>query len=85
MAETVRIEPATHAALAEIARAKHLSLTEALSRVVEAYRREMLIQALDEDYAALRADPEAWREELQERELWDPTNLDGLEDEPPAK
>ena len=30
-------------------------------------------------YARLRADPEAWRAELQERALWDNTLMDGLD------
>ena len=81
MAETIRIEPAAHAALAEIARAKHLSLVEALSRAVEAYRREVFLEGLAEDYAALRKDEKHWAAEQAERKAWDRTNMDGLENE----
>ena len=81
MAETVRIDPAAHAALAEIARAKQLSLTEALSHAVESYRRELFLEGLASDFATLRADDKAWAAEQVEREAWDTTNGDGLEDE----
>jgi len=81
MAETVRIDPAAHAALAEIARAKQLSLTEALSQAVESYRRELFLEGLASDFAALRADVDAWADEQVEREAWDITSGDGLEDE----
>ncbi len=81
MAGTVRIDPLSHSALTEIARAKHITLTEALARAVESYRREILIQAMDADYAALRADPAAWAEEQAERALLDTTSADGLSDE----
>lgn len=81
MAETVRIDPASHAALSEIARAKHIPLSEALARAVEAYRREWMIQAMDADYAALRAEPNAWAEEQSERASWETTSADGLQDE----
>ncbi len=81
MAEAVRIDAASHAALAEIARAKHIPLTEALARAVESYRREMLIQAMDADYASLREDPAAWAEEHAERRAWETTSADGLTDE----
>lgn len=81
MAATVRIDPAAHAALTEIARAKSITLTEALSQAVQSYRREMMIAAMDADYAALRADPKAWAAELEERSAWDSTNTDGLVDE----
>lgn len=31
------------------------------------------------DSAALKADPEAWAEELAERKLWEATLMDGLD------
>jgi hypothetical protein len=81
MAETVRIDPAAHAALAEIARANHLSLTEALSRAIEAYRRDEFFTGLANDFIALRADAAQWAQEKADREAWDVTNTDGLADE----
>lgn len=82
MAATVRVDPAAHAALAEIARTKHLSLTEALSRAVAAYRREVFLEGVASDYAALRLDPKAWAAEMVERTAWEATTADGLQDEP---
>jgi hypothetical protein len=81
LAETVRIDPASHAALAEIARAKHIPLTEALSRAVETYRREVFLDGLAGDFAALRSDDAAWAGERAERATWEITNADGLENE----
>jgi hypothetical protein len=81
MAETARIDPAAHAALAEIARAKHVSLTEALSRAVEAYRRDLFLDGVANDFMSLRENGGAWADELAERAAWDTTSLDGLDDE----
>lgn len=81
MAGRVRIDPAAHAALAEIARAKHIPLREALARAVESYRREVFLEAMSEGYAALRADPKMWAKEEAERALWETTSADGLEGE----
>jgi hypothetical protein len=81
MAETIRIDPASHAALSEIARAKRIALSEALARAVESYRRELMLQAMAADYADLRSNPEAWANERAERAAWDKTIADGLEDE----
>jgi hypothetical protein len=81
MAETVRIDPRAHAALAKIAKAKRISLTEALARAVESYRREVMVRAAAADYAELRADPKAWAAELAERAAWETTSADGLPDE----
>ena len=60
-----------------------------IDQAVEAYRRRRFLEAANEEYARLRADPTAWGEELEERRLWDSTLLDALEsdewsDGPPA-
>lgn len=41
-------------------------------------RHQRMLEEADRADAALRADPDAWREELAERAVWDVTNLDGL-------
>ena len=81
MAETVRIDPISHASLAEIARAKRIPLSEALARAVETYRRQVFFEAMSAGYASLRAAPKAWAEEEADRAAWETTNADGLENE----
>jgi hypothetical protein len=44
-----------------------------LDEAIEQYRRDRFFRALDEGYAQLQADPQAWQEELDERRLWDST------------
>ena len=89
MAETVRIDPKTHAKLAALARAKRLPLTEVVARAVDAYDRSVQLAQFNADYAAMRVDPKAWQLESDERDAWDNTNLDNLndgdEEEEPAK
>jgi len=81
MAETVRIDPAAHTALTEIAKAKHIPLAEALRRAVELLRREVFFEQMNAGYAAMHADSEAWAEEQREAEAWDATSGDGLDPE----
>jgi hypothetical protein len=81
MAQTVRIEPEAHSILTELARATHSTLTETLSQAIIAYRREVFLRGLADDYAALRADPGHWADERDERRDWDLTSADGLETE----
>ena len=82
MAATIRVAPAAHAALSEIARTKCLSLTETLSRAVAAYHREVFLEGVTHDFEALRRDPAAWAEEISERTAWDSAADDGLRGEP---
>jgi hypothetical protein len=80
MADTVRIDPAAHAILSELARTEHRSLTETLSRAVEEYRRKAFLERLNSDFLTLKADAKAWATEQTEREAWETTGGDGLDE-----
>ncbi|MBU0606699.1 MAG: toxin-antitoxin system protein [Armatimonadetes bacterium] len=79
---TVRISQSTHERLRNLAEETGLSLTATLDQAVECYRRKVFFDGLDAEYAALQADPVAWQEYLREREEWDATLRDDLEDDP---
>jgi hypothetical protein len=78
---TVGISRTAHATLCELAALSHEPMTVVLDKAIEAYRRQRLIEEVNASFAALRADPEAWREEQQDRAAWDATLGDGLEAE----
>lgn len=79
---TVRVSRQTHTVLGELAKESGLSIQEVLAQAVEAYRRQQWLAAANAEYAALRANPDAWAEEEAERRLWDATLMDGLEGDP---
>jgi hypothetical protein len=70
---TVRIKSETHAKLRDIAKSSGQSMPDVLDEAVETLRRIRLLDETSRAYAALRADPKAWRAELAERELWETT------------
>lgn len=49
-----------------------------LDEAIESLRRQRFLEQVNSAYAALRADPEAWEETLDERRAWDATLADGL-------
>ncbi len=51
-----------------------------LEKAIERYRRQKFLEEANASYAALRANRTKWKEEIAERELWDRTDTDGLED-----
>ena len=57
-------------------------LVKAAGADPRAARYQRLIEETNRAYAALRTDPEAWEQELEERRLWEATLLDGLDDQP---
>jgi hypothetical protein len=75
---TVPISETAYQLLRELAEQTGQTMTEILDKALDAYRRKLFFDQLNAGYAALRADPEAWAEELEERKVWDSTLMDGL-------
>jgi hypothetical protein len=78
---TVPITPRAHQTLQELSNLTGDPLPVVLDKAVEAYRRKQFLEGLSADFAALRQNPAAWQEELQERADWDATLADDLERE----
>lgn len=78
---TIRISPHSKAILRELAAHDGKPMQDILDEAIEQYRRDRFFREVNEGYARLRADPEAWQEELDERRLWDATLADGLDSE----
>lgn len=82
MASTqVRISDNTRQVLRSLSSQKGESMQEIVEKAVEGYRRRTFLEGLSNDFQALQKDPEAWREEQDERALWDNSLQDGLENE----
>ena len=71
MAATVRISQQTHQILSELAENEHTSLQTVLERAIESYRRKRFLEEANRQFAALRSDADAWKQELEERGEWD--------------
>lgn len=78
---TVRVSEPTHRTLRELSEQLGESMQGILDQAIEEYRRKRVLQQANAGYAALRADPGEWKEELAERADWDATLSDGLGDE----
>jgi hypothetical protein len=76
---TIPVSDALHQSVRELAEQTGQSMTDVLAKAVDVYRRKLFFEQLNAGYAALRADPQAWADELEERKLWDATLMDGLD------
>ncbi len=77
----VQISEKALQAVRHISEQKGVGISEVLDQAVEVYRRAVLLEETGRSFQALKEDPEAWREELEERALWENTLNDGLEHE----
>ena len=78
---TVRIRQETHKSLKRLAEKTGMSMPEILTKAIEEYRRRHFLDRLAEDFAKLQANSPEWNEELSEREAWDATLGDDLDEE----
>ncbi|MGI8495872.1 MAG: toxin-antitoxin system protein [Pyrinomonadaceae bacterium] len=78
----VRVSTSTHQTLRSLSTEVGESMQTIIEQAVEQYRRRRFLEGLNQDFKALKEDtPESWQEELEERQLWDKTSLDGVENE----
>jgi hypothetical protein len=75
----MRVSPASWKSLRDISDSANESMQAILDKAVETYRRQFFLEQMNKGFAALKANPDAWRQELAERAEWDVTLKDDLE------
>ena len=78
---TVRIGEQASQWLKELAERSGQSQTAILDHAIEAYRRQQFLDEANAAFAALRSNRQAWQQEQTERQGWDATLDDDLEDD----
>ncbi|MEX0893625.1 MAG: toxin-antitoxin system protein [Gemmatimonadota bacterium] len=71
MATQARISPDTHKRLTRLADLTGKTQSEVIDTALRAFERDVYLERLNDSFTALRADPDAWQEELAERAEWD--------------
>lgn len=78
---TIRVSTKTQQTLRQLAQRAGMPMQEVVEQALELYRRKQLLDSANVAYAALRQDSTQWQEWTTERDEWDATVADGLEDE----
>ena len=77
---TIRVSTDTRDMLQTLARTTGVSMQDILAAALEQYRRQYVLSITNAAYAAVHANTQLWAEVEQEREVWDQTLADGLEE-----
>lgn len=77
---TIRVSDKTRAMLHELADAAGVPMQQIVERALESYRREQILMATNAGYLALKTNEDAWGDLEKERDAWDATLADGLEE-----
>lgn len=75
---TIRVSYKTRNTLRELTQASGLPMQQIVEQAIEQYQRQYFLEASNKAYAELRANQNDWQAMLAEREAWDATLLDGL-------
>jgi hypothetical protein len=78
MPATIRISPAAHQSLAQMAKETKSSLQEMLDLAIENQRRRLLLERTNVAYSKLRQNKRAWEAWRAELRQLDATLSDGL-------
>jgi predicted transcriptional regulator len=81
MTTTIRVSDQTHDALRLLAETTGEPMARLVERAVERLTAEQFFSEIDRAYEQLARDPKALSEETAEREAWDVTLADGLDDD----
>ncbi len=68
---TVRVRKPDSQRLAALALSRQTSVVDVVHAAIEALERQELLRGLNDDYRALRSQPEQWEAFLAERLEWD--------------
>lgn len=81
MMPSTRISEPTRETLRKLAEKSGESMQAILEKAIELYRRHRFLEESNRAFETLRANPETWKTEQAEREVWDITLADGLDKE----
>ena len=78
---TVRMSQESREVLRELSHETNTTQAAVVERALSEYRKRLFWERATADFAAIRADEQAWAAEKEEEGVWDATLADGLEDE----
>jgi hypothetical protein len=80
---TLRVSERARDILRRLSAKREISMVEAVDVLTTEWEKQQFFQSLNESYAALKANPDVWQEELEERRLWDQALTDDLNESEP--
>lgn len=76
----VNISETTRETLLTLAKNSGETIQSILEKAIENYRRYLFLKQANQAFTELRENGTLWQEELAERQMWDRTIADGIEE-----
>jgi len=76
---TVRISKDVYNEVKSLAKLENHNMQRIIEQAVREYKKKKFFEDLNTSFAKLKANTNNWKDEIEERELWDATLTDRLE------
>ncbi len=76
---TIRVNKEIYNTIKSLAQQQNENIQDIIEHAVAEYEKKKFFERLNFAYAKLKSDPQAWNEELSEREEWGHALTDGLD------
>jgi post-segregation antitoxin (ccd killing protein) len=77
----VRISSQSYQILKTLAQDNSQTMQSLIDQALEDLRRRKILEATNEAFSTLKANQDLWQEEIAERQVWENTLSDGVENE----
>lgn len=78
---TIRISREIYNVVKTLAQERNENMQDVLEHAITEYKKKKFFEELNEAYFKLKSDEKMWEDELEEREQWDRTLVDGIEND----
>jgi hypothetical protein len=78
---TTRISEEAREILRKLSDEENCTMQKIIEKALEEYRRKQFLEKSNRAYARLRQNQQEWQEEKREREAWNNTQSDGLDED----
>ena len=80
MDKQIRIQDRTFVILKQLEEEMSTSKQSILHQALDKFQRDKIVEDINKYYEELKKDPGLWKEECEEREIWESASHDGLDD-----
>jgi len=74
---TVRISKNVYNEVKDLAKLQNQNMQNVLEQAVKEYKKKKFFDNLNNSFAKLKTNPDKWKDEKEERKLWEATLSDG--------
>lgn len=78
---TIRVSKRTYEIVKGVSEQLNETMQNTIEKAIEEYRKKKFFEEMNDAFLKLKSEPDKWADEMREREEWEVTLADGLEEQ----